>query len=589
MSTMPRSRLPGARERVSSRVGPLVRGRWIGAAAAFGAACLLICLLSWPLLFTSSGLEGDWEHHLWFIWQQSLAIDANHAPSFFTNTSYFSFYPQFAFYGGTLYALAGTLSLALDNSPLTAYILTYLLGFAAAYGGWYWLARDLGLSRWPAHVPGLIFLTSAYYLTLIYGRGDWPEFIALSSLPLMSAAGLSILRGRPLRTLPAATFAACAIVFFGSHDITMLWGSTLFALASIVLIACVPELRRRIRLRRALLAAALVGAALMVNAWYLLPALAYSSHTQIGSEITQAHELLSQSMHFVSFGHLFTLSRASTAIAYRSIVLTVPAPAIVWVLASTLVVLASARKGPWPRVLLVLVLVTAAIGVLMTHAGLLLALPGPYTLLQYSYRLEGFISLGVSAAATVILVLARSGSKRVRLWAWTIVPVLIVSTVGAVAQVNGYPHTPYPREEVFSEFSEQFGEIDSDYTYVPLSPILQQNLNELNILPRQIHDDRASISITAHPGEWLITNIGGGPNLLHISGAVIIGADERNQLVLEVPLNARPGPNYHISITPAQTLPVVLGRWLTLLGVAALAIGLLALSLNHRRRSIAHS
>ena len=57
----------------------------------------------------------------------------------------------------------------------------------SAYGGFYWLGRLAGLGRFVAQVPALIFVTSAYYVTLIYGRGDWPEFVAVSSMPLLVA------------------------------------------------------------------------------------------------------------------------------------------------------------------------------------------------------------------------------------------------------------------------------------------------------------------------------------------------------------------------------------------------------------------
>ena len=137
-----------------------------------------------------------------------MAIKANHLPSLFLNYPYGVLYPEYAFYGGTLYALTGTLSLALGNTPVATYVLTYLLGFAAAYGGWYWIARMVGLGRWWSHVPGLVFITSAYYLTLIYARGDWPEYIAVSTIPLMVASGLSVLRADRLRLWPALVLDA---------------------------------------------------------------------------------------------------------------------------------------------------------------------------------------------------------------------------------------------------------------------------------------------------------------------------------------------------------------------------------------------
>jgi len=574
------------------------RVSWRSKAVAGGvlvSALLTIVVLCWPLLFTSTGVDGDWEHHLWFIWQQSLAIRADHAPSMFINTTYSAFYPQYAFYGGTIYALAGTLSLALGDSPLRAYVLTYLLGFAAAYGGWYWIARSLGVGRWLAQAPALLFVSSPYYLTLIYGRGDWPEFIALSTLPLMCAAGLSVIGDERLRTLPAAILTGSAIVFFGSHAITILWGSTLLGLTCIVLVACVPEVRRSVRGRRVIVAGALVTAALLVNAWYLLPAVAYASHTLIGSHYDVARELLRSAMPFVSLHHLFTLSRATSVAGLPDFVLALPTLAIAWTLVGVAAVVRRTRGGPWVRTLLLIGAVTAALIVLMTHAGLLLALPGPYSLLQYSYRLEGFILMGVAAAATVILARMRSGSRRVQLWAWTIVPILIVSAVAAIQQVGAYPVTHYARDYVLAKRGEQFGATNVDYGYFPLPYVSEAGLAKLVLTPEEIHDNHASLTVHAPPGQLIATNIGGGPDLVHITGASIVGADALQQLVLAVGGDASarsgtaraPASSERITVGPAQGTAVVLGRALTLAGVAMLAAAsLLTLAVRrlHGRR-----
>ena len=218
-------------------------GSTVRLATLLGGPALLIGVLAWPMLFAQSVFNEDWINHLWFIWHQSLTIRADHLPSLFLDYSHAVFYPQFAFYGGTLYALAGTLSLALGDAPLQAYILTYLLAFAAVYGGWYWMARMAGLGRWWAHAPGLVFVTSAYYLTNIYARGDWPEIMGVSSIPLMMAGGLSVLRAERLCLGPATALTAAAIVFFGSHNITMLWASSILIVAALAIVVCVPRAR----------------------------------------------------------------------------------------------------------------------------------------------------------------------------------------------------------------------------------------------------------------------------------------------------------------------------------------------------------
>jgi hypothetical protein len=561
--------------------------------AIAGLIVLVSVLLVWPMLFTTSGFGGDWEHHLWYVWHQSLAIRADGLPSMFLNTRSSVLYPQYTFYGGTIYALAGTLALILGNSALSAYIVSYILGFMAAYGGWYWIGRILGLSRLLAQIPALAFVTSACYLTVVYASGDWPEFTAISMLPLMIAAGLSLLRAEQLRLLPAIAFAASSIVFFGSHALTVLWGSTLVALTGVALVVLVPGVRRRVRGRRMLRLLALVIPALLVNAWFLVPMIAYASHTPIGSQYGRAHEDLHETMPLVAFQRLFTLSRATTIPTDPDFALPLPTLTIVWVIASIALLLASVRRGMWVRILVILAVITLAIVVLMTHAGLLLALPKPYTLLQFSYRLEGYVLMGVSGAIAVVLLQVRSGATRLRFWAWTIVPIIGLSVIGAAQQLSAYPRTPLNRDATFTAHAEVFAEKYVDYSYVPLPFVPEAGLPELNISPSKVHDNRVTITVRVRRGQLAATNIGGGPNLLHIVGASVVGEDGRSQLVLAIGSGAggasanprTPFSIERISISPEQSTPVVLGRALTLAGAVILALELLGFSVLRYRAS----
>jgi hypothetical protein len=555
---------------------------------------LAVLVLAWPMLFTTSGLGGDWEHHLWYIWRQSLAIRADHLPSMFINTAYSVFYPQYAFYGGTIYALAGSLTLSLGNSPLTAYILTYILGFLAAYGGWFWMGASFGLGRWLSHVPALLFVTAACYLTLVYGQGDWPEFLALSMLPLMIAAGLNVLRAEQLRIFPALALAVSSIVFFGSHILTVLWASTLLAITFAAVFACVPEVRPQIHVRGLIRVAVVMIPAVLVSAWFLVPMIAYASHTRIGSQYDLAYAILHSTMHLVAFHHLFTLSRASTVQGVFDYPLALPTLTIAWVLVSIAVLLWSIRRGQSIRILVILAAITAGVVVLMTHERLLLDLPKPYTLLQFSYRLEGYVLMGVTAAVLVILMLLGSTPGRLRFWRWTIVPVLFASAFGAVQQVSAYPRTGLPRDVTLTTRGEIFAQVYRDYAYVPLPVISEKQLPSLDISPEQIHDNRASFTIRARPGQLVATNIGGGPNLLHITGASVAGTDERSQLVLAIGTAASAGsvrPRTpvsleRISIAQAQNFPVVFGRVLSVTGAALLALGFIALvARSYRERT----
>jgi hypothetical protein len=542
------------------------------------------------MLFTTSALGGDWEHHLWYIWYQELAIRANHAPSLFLNTSYSVFYPQYAFYGGTIYALTGALAFALDGSPIGAYVLTYVLGLAVAYGGWYWAGRISGLGRWMAHVPALLFVTSAYYLTMIYGLGDWPEFLAISMLPAMAAAGLGIVRAGRLRLGSTTALVGSSLVFFGSHNITILWASTLFVITCLAVIVCVPDARQTLRKAHVTRLSAVVIAAALVSAWYLLPVVAFGSHTRIGSDPQVTDGLIREAMPLVSFAHLFSLSRASTVSRFPGDVLVLPTVTIAWLLASIALVLWRFRKARLARLLVCLTALTAAIVVLMTREDLLLALPRPYRLVQFSYRLDGFVVAGVTATVMMALAVIRSSPGRLRLWTWTIIPVLAASVVGGVQQVDARLSEPFNRDVALSSQGELYAEVFDDYAYAPLPFISEKGLPVLHIAPGEIHQNRVTLFVRARPGELAATNIEGGPNLLHITGASIVGADQRAQLVLAIgarshdPVDRRTPNSYErISISQASSVPVVLGRLLTYAALAGLLAGFVVMLLRGLR------
>ncbi|HEY4812455.1 MAG TPA: hypothetical protein VIH71_15500, partial [Solirubrobacteraceae bacterium] len=343
------------------------------AVPVLGASALLIAALTWPLLFTNSGFSGDWPHHLWLIWHQSLSLRSSHFPSLFINSSFSVFNPLFAFYGGTLYALAGVMSLAMGGAPVQAYVCIYMLDFLAALAGWYWLGRMAGVGRWLALVPGMVFVTSAYYLMLVYVRGDWPEFTGVSMIPLMVAASLSVMRSDRLRVLPGSALAVSTIVFFGAHNITILLGLTMVALTGLAALVCVPGARRQITRRGIVRVACVTVPAALVSAWYLLPAVAYQSGTQIGSNYVGKQEVLRANAGLVSFDHLFTLSRVSAGgPSPYPFDLSLPVLAIAWVLIG-IFLLAGGGNRAWVRLLAICSLLAVLVTVVMTHVGLLLA------------------------------------------------------------------------------------------------------------------------------------------------------------------------------------------------------------------------
>jgi hypothetical protein len=558
------------------------------AGPVLGVAALLVGALTWPLLFTYSGFAGDWNHHLWLMWHQSLSIESGHFPSLFLNSSYSVFYPTYAFYGGTVYAVGGLLSLAFGGAPVQAYVLVYVLDFAAAFGGWYWLGRMADLGRWRAIVPGLVFVTSTYYVVVIYVQGDWPEFTGISMIAPMVAASLSVLRADRWRTGPALALAASSILFFGSHNITILLGLTTLALGGLAVAVFVPDARRQLTRRGAARVGAVVVPAALVSAWYLLPTLAYDSRTRLGTEYAHAREALRSSTALVSLGHLFTFSRTSgpgiPPPYYLG--LSLPVLAVAWVLAGVLILPWGNAQRTWVRMLLVCSALVVVVLIAMTHAGVLLALPGPYQLIQFTYRLETYVLLLLCAAILVALVLARGSSRRARIWSWMAIPVCAVSLGGAIQQMSALP---YPGQDRYTTLA-YYGEVETgnnqDYLDASAPTISGAGLRSIDIPAEAVKDERVSFSIRARPGTLLATNIGGGSYLVHVTGAKPVGVSSQTGLmVLEVQSppggSAGSAPQETITVNTGRSLPIVLGRVLSVVGVLAL-VGLLLLRPAYR-------
>jgi hypothetical protein len=551
-------------------------------APVLGVVVLLLGALTWPLLFTYSGFSGDWEQHLWLMWHQSRSIQSDHFPSLFINDEYGVFYPIYAFYGGTIYAVGGVLSLALGGAPVTAYVLIFVVDFLAAFGGWYWLGRMAGVGRWQAIVPGLIFITSAYYMLVLYVQGDWAEFTGVSMIPLMVAAGLSVLRSERMGLGPAVALGASGVLFFGAHNITILLGLTTLGIIGVAAVTCIPDARGQVSRKGVIRVVGVLVPAGMVSAWFLLPALAYASHMHTGHDIGEAREALTSTAGLVSMRHIFSLSRASVFAGNLPypFPLTLPVLAMAWVLVGAVTLPWGASKRNWRRFLLICCATCILVIVTMTHVGLLLALPHFYWLIQFSYRLEAYVLLTLCAAILAGFALARNGSRWARVWVWMAVPICAVSLIDAVQQIRAYPYPGEDRYAVTASYGAATGTNNTNYLDDSEPVIAARGLRTIAFSSAAIHDDSLSWSNHLPAGTRVVTNIDAGRYLLNITGAKAVGIDsEHHRMVLEI----GSGATGTVTVSPGHSLPIVLGRLLTLCGLAILGLELLVL-LSRRAR-----
>ena len=555
------------------------RARYIG----FLGAAVLIAVLARPMVIGRTFIGWDWYPHQWFVWHQAESLKATGLPTLFSHDFSGVFVPHFAFYGGTLYAIAGALTLVTGDAG-SAMVILIIFGFAACYGGWYWLARQCGLGIWSAHVPGALFISAPYYLAMIYANGSLHEFVAISAIPPLIASVVSIVRADHLHAVPAAVLAASATLLTGSHNITLLWGTTMLALFTILLLALVPAWRRAVTRAAVLRIAGIAVPAVLVNGWFLLPDIAYQSHTLIASlDASRAQDLVS-AMVLVQPRDLYSLGRANAIFDYEHMALQLPVLGLAWIVAG-LAVLRSMWRASWYRVIMLLVALVTALVVLMSQLSLLQRLPSPYHFLEFSYRLEAYILLAFAGAALGVLVLLRHGTRKRAMWAWVLVPVLAWSIVGAIGQLRQRPPSDLPEVKAALPYNvNSLPPGGSDYSsYDP--PLV--TLNPLTPVVRFPTDGErgkpAKVTVNASPGDYLLTNISTIPQLVHLDGARIVARQAWGPAIVQVSKDVKPG-TLVLTLRAARPWPVVGGTILSLVGLAGLALNGVAIAMGAWRR-----
>jgi hypothetical protein len=553
--------------------------RWLTVVGGIALAGLIIVICLWTAFHAKTFVFDDWFIHEWYIWHQEGALRAQGRPSLFAHDRLGVFDPHFAFYAGTLYTIAAVPALVIGHHA--AYLLTWALAFAMAYGAWFWLARQAGLGPWASHVPGALFVTSTWYVSAVYVLGSWPQTTAFGALLLSLAAIFSILRADRLKPLPALALAVGTILYTGSHNLTLVWATTVLVIVGTVAFAVIPSLRSLIT-RQGLLRIAVVAVpAAMVNAWFMLPALVYQSDTVIASNVAAAHNMLRGTMAGTTPEHLFDLGRGRVDPLYPRLAVQLPVLATAWIVAG-LVIVRPRRGSPWLRTALLLLAVAVATWALMTRGSLVLELPRPYNMLQNLFRLEAYINLAIGGALIATLVLLRRAGPRRRLWAWVIAAILVVSVVQAREQSRD-PLLAGPLWTALPYLTKVPKHATVDYTdatpllYTPDRPLKHVQFSQA-VAERE---DRVEATVNAQPGDFVSSNLKVSPKLVNVAGASIVARSQFGNAFLEIAPGAKPGAA-RIVVTTAHPWPVSLGRVLTLLGL----LGLLAVGAALLRREM---
>lgn len=581
--------LPGvsfARVSATSRV----RAYWTRKRADFATIIVVALLVGLPGLL-SRGFTPDFVNHQWLVWVQDHAITAHGGPSYFLHTGEGGgtgggvFDPFFLFYGGTLYAIAGALSMLAGHRTGVAFEAITVLSVAAAYGGIVWLARQLGVRSWMAHAPAVTFVASAYYVTNLYGRGAWSEFVATSALPLMVASGLQIARSQRREAGPCALFAASAILASGSHNITLLWGSITFAVA---LVALRVALRKPLSVGRRQIAwlVALLGLAVCANAWFLLPALIHAGDTQIADypiiPWSATYELNTPRMVLSPLRHGLPSSESTPA-------LYVQAP--VWLLAWALGALALLRRRVAPvlrRVAVAFAIILAALLALIFEEPLYDRLPRVLAQIQFPYRLNTYVALAIAGLVLVAVLATENAGRRVRRRLAVALALATSITIGFCAWQLFVPETgDFDVDDAFVSPNRTPPTWYNGGAYLDASarvvPFASDRI--LTINPSGLRGNRATLTLTPPPGRQpFAMTMGAGPEIVELRGLERLGRTPTGFTVARR-LDGGSGPVRVTLVVRSTTISV--GVWLTRLGVCALGLlaALAALRAARRRHA----
>lgn len=369
-----------------------------------------VLLVGGPALFTKDGFALDFTNHLWLVSVQQRAIQHNLIPTLFLNTpTQGAFNPFFLFYGGTLYAATGLLAVVLGGHTVAAYVAIIGLSIAAAYGGFLWLARQLGSRSWMAHAPAITFVSSAYYVTNLYGRGDWPELVASSAIPLLAASAWRIARSPRIELSDAAIFVVAVVFFSGSHNVTLMWGSIALAVTALGLRIALGRRVAATSMRRALALGGLAVPAVAINAWFLVPDALHAG----GTEIAGQHIAWSASSWINTPSVIFDpLRYVPHHLGAPALYVQAPVWFLLWAVACAILLRRSSARELRGAFLALAVVLVGFLALILVQA-LYDLLPSLLQTIQLPYRLNTFVAMAVAALVLVaVLAVERATAAR---------------------------------------------------------------------------------------------------------------------------------------------------------------------------------
>ena len=451
-----------------------------------------------------------------------------------------------------------------------------MLAIAGAYVGTLWLGLQFGLRGWLAHAPALTLVTSAYYITDLYGRGAWPEFIAVSSIAPLAASGVYLTRAPAWRPWPVLVFVVSAVIFTGSHNITLLWGTTI-AVVTLLVVWLVLGRPRRLPYRRLAMVAGLGITATLVNSWYLLNDVAHSSDVEIYADASGKFVANATSVFDTPAVLLNPLRHVPAASTTPALYVQAPVWFLTWGLLAGILLRGRSASRALRRAW------TGATALVALLLGMILLkpfwehVPNPWLQIQFPLRLNSYL---VYAIAGLVLVgalalqrVARNGPRRAILPLRLALAAVMAISLGLCVwqQWHPQPVALKNRSEALKSANvlppgwyDPGSFLDGRAPVVPVPPG-----RNLTIPPSQVKGDHFAAVMNVPPGPQPIqTNIGAGNYLVRIAGLEWLGRSVGGDAVVRRP-HGGSGP-LRVAVETAHSRAIELGRLLSILAILAI-------------------
>jgi hypothetical protein len=368
------------------------------------AAPVLVGLLALPFVLKQNSF-WEWSNAYWLLERQTAHVSAHGVPTFFVHNLSGVYNPFYVYYAGfTLSVLAYPAAVV---GPWPVFVVSIVGAMVCGYLGIWWAARSLGLSPQLAILPALVFATTPYVLSQMYGRGAWAELVGTNAAAVALGATATLAR-RPERLSwrPLAALLVAGAALAGTHNLSLLLAVLLLPLMLAAVLVARPVRRDGALLRAGVAGVGAISLGVGLTAPWLLPNLWFGPSTWVAQSHISDQELqnpqgLSQLTTLLS-----PLPVVPDSSPNPSVYAQAPVLAMLWVVVAFAIVFALRRPRDRSLMAGALGLAVLALGLvlLISDPSWWLSFPRLLRTVQFPYRLIPYLAMVVALAISLVLV-----------------------------------------------------------------------------------------------------------------------------------------------------------------------------------------